>query len=232
MFAARKRYVPSGMRRGTSKRRYASGARRGAAAAPAPKARLSRGMSFRNQIFYFRRNASEQFIYMQPEGGNAPTFATAYQFQLNQLPNYQEFTALFDMYRINKVVVRLIPTATQVLVNSDANSEECPLAYAAIDYNDATSPADANEIKQYGNCRVWALNKYQTFVFCPRTASPVYRDGATNAYLMNPKKLFIDCNYADVPHYGIRLIVPGGQTRQVYRVRVESTFYLSFRNQK
>lgn len=229
MFAARKRYA-SGTKRGTSKRRPPSGFRR-AGGAVARKARVSRGAVFSN-LHHFRRNMSFDFIYMQPEGGSAPAYARGYQFQLDQLPNYTEFTNLFDMYRINFVVMRFIPTGTQVQTNVDGNGEEVPLMYVVIDYNDGSTPADENELKQYGNCKVMAINKPLTLKFRPRTASPVYRDGASAAYLQNDAKLWLDCNYANVPHYGVRLYVPGGTQRNVYRVRLECTFYVSFRNTK
>jgi len=231
MFAMRKRYAPSGARRGTSKRRPASGFRRAGGAAAAPKARLSRGAMFSN-MHHFRRNTSFDFIYMQPEGGSAPSYAQGYQFQLDQLPNYTEFTNLFDMYRINYVVMRFIPTGTQVQTNVDGNNEEVPLMYVVIDYNNAGVPADQNELKQYGNCKVMAINRPFTLKFRPRTATPVYRDGASSAYLQNDAKLWLDCNYADIPHYGVRLYVPGGTQRNVYRVRLELTYYVSFRNTK
>jgi len=169
---------------------------------------------------------------MQPEGGVAPAYDAGYEFKLNDLPNYQEFTNLFDMYRINFVVMRFVPTATQVLVNSDANSEEAPLIYTAIDYNNADAPGSADVIKQYGNCRVNALNVPFTLKFRPRTATPVFRDGVSSAYLQNPARLWIDCSYADVPHYGVKVYVTSGNTRQVYRVRIELTYYLSFKNTK
>lgn len=107
-----------------------------------------------------------------------------------------------------------------------------PLIYAAIDYNNASAPASANEIKEYGNCKVWAINRPWTIILRPRTASPVYRDAVGSAYLQNSPRLWLDCNYADIPHYGVRLFVPGGTTQHVYRVRLELTYYMSFKNTK
>jgi len=228
MFSSRKRWA-TGQKRGTSKRRYASGMRRGAAAAP--KARLSRSMTWSNN-HHFRRNCSFDFIYMQPEGGAAPAYTNGYVFRLDQLPNYGEFTSLFDMYRFNSVVMRFIPTATQLQTNTDQNNSEAPLLYCVIDYNNADAPASADELKEYGNCRVLPMTRPLSLKFRPRTATPVYRDAVSAAYLQNAPKLWLDCNYADIPHYGVRVYVPGGTTNNVYRMRIECTFYVSFRNTK
>lgn len=169
---------------------------------------------------------------MEPQGGAAVDFAYAYQFQLSYVPNSAEFTALFDAYRINKVVVKFMPTGTQVLVNSASNPEEAPICHAVIDYNDANAPTSADELRQYANVRTFPINKPQTFVFRPRTATPVYRDGLSAAYLQNSPRLFIDCSYADVPHYGMKVWVQGGNTVQVYRTRIEVIYYFSFKNTK
>ena len=42
----------------------------------------------------------------------------------------------------------------------------------------------------------------RTFKIRPRIAIPVYRDNIGAAYIQQPKQ-WIDCSYADVPHYGL-----------------------------
>ena len=62
--------------------------------------------SLSTPFFNAKRNCTLEFLYSYPEGGSAVSIGKGYQFQLSQLPNYNEFTALFDAYRINCVVVR------------------------------------------------------------------------------------------------------------------------------
>lgn len=196
-----------------------------------PRNRMSRGAIF-NRVYHFRRNTQTQFVYIQPEGGSAPNWAQGYQFQLNQLVAYNEFTQLFDMYRINMVIFRLIPTATQLNVQTDQNNAEAPLVYGAVDFNSAEAPASVDEMSQYGNVRVFPMTRPMTWKIRPRTATPVYRDSVSNAYIQNSPRLWIDGQYPDVPHYGLKLWVNGGTTNNVYRSRIEMTFYISFKNLK
>jgi len=187
--------------------------------------------SLSTPFFNAKRNCTLDFMYAYPEGGSAPSTGFAYQFQLNQLPNYQEFTALFDAYRINCVVLRMTPMNTVFKGNTDANNENTPTVYAAIDYNNADSPTSADEMKQYANVLVFPMYQSRNFKIRPRLAIPVYRPGATAAYIQQPKQ-WIDCNYADVPHYGLRVWVEAGQARNAFRTTIECTYYMTFRNLK
>lgn len=170
-------------------------------------------------------------MYAFPEGGSAPSAGFAYQFQLSQLPNYNEFTALFDAYRINAVVVRFNPMNTVFKGNTDSNNEDTPTVYAAIDYNNASVPTSADEMKEYANVNVFPMYQSRNFKIRPRLAIPVYRDGVSNAYLQSPKQ-WVDCTYADVPHYGLRVWIAAGQQRNAFKTTVECTYYMTFRNLK
>jgi len=187
--------------------------------------------SLSTPFFNAKRNCTLEFLYAFPEGGSAPNLGKGYQFQLDQLPNYQEFTALFDAYRINAVVVRFNAMNTVFKGNTDVNGEDTPTIYAAIDYNNAAAPTSADEMKEYANVQVFPMYQARTFKIRPRLAIPVYRDGATSAYIQQPKQ-WIDSNYADVPHYGLRVFVLAGQQRNAFKTTVECTYYMTFRNLK
>ena len=115
--------------------------------------------------------------------------------------------------------------------NTDANNEDTPIVYAAIDYNNAAAPTSADEMKEYANVLTFPMYQPRTFKIRPRIAIPVYRDNIGAAYIQQPKQ-WIDCSYADVPHYGLRVWVQSGQTRNAFRTNVECTYYLTFRNLK
>jgi hypothetical protein len=44
--------------------------------------------------------------------------AAYYSFHLDQLPNYTEFTALYNLYRLDKVVIKFIPTITAMTMQA------------------------------------------------------------------------------------------------------------------
>jgi len=187
--------------------------------------------SLSTPFFNAKRNCTLTSLTAFPEGGLAPSSGTGYQFQLDQLPNYAEFTALFDAYRINCVVVRFNAMNTVFKGETDENNADTPTVYAAIDYNGASAPGSADEMKQYANVNVFPMYQARSFKIRPRLAIPVYRDGATSAYIQQPRQ-WIDCNYADVPHYGLRVWIQAGQFRNAFKTTVECTYYMTFRNLK
>ena len=72
-----------------------------------------------------------------------------YSFSLDQLPNYTEFTNLFDQYRINKIVVKFIPNHNSSDVS--ASTQVISNFNSVIDPTDATAPATGAELYEYQN---------------------------------------------------------------------------------
>jgi len=154
-----------------------------------------------------------------------------YYFRLNQLPNYAEFTALFDAYRINKVVMRFIPQYNQINTNTNVGAPvTVPLMYTVIDYDDVTSPTGGVDLQQYASCKTMAGNKPFTMVIVPKTATPVYRNNVASAYLQNNPRQWIDCTYPDVEHYGVRFFMNPSLVLAQFSYTVEATFYIAFKN--
>lgn len=130
-----------------------------------------------------------------------------FDFKLSYLPNYTEFTTLFDSYRINYVSVKFVsgintantPVSTQYTL---------PQIYLYRDYDDASAPGSLNEVLQTEKFKVWNLAKTPNFKMglVPAVASSVYRSATQTAYNRRFKQ-WLDCGYADVPHYGLKIFV-------------------------
>ena len=188
----------------------------------AGRKRLSRGMYKQPSGYTFRRNCFMGEIQSQ----TVPVVG-GLVFALEHLPNYTEFTTLFDQYRINKVVCKFIPTANQLNVNTAPNTVTVPQIYTVTDYDSATSPSTVNEMMEYATVKAVSSNKPFTRVLVPRTASPIFRSGVTAAYMQNPARQWIDCNYHDVPHYGIRYYLMPSLANYSFVYRVEAVFYFT-----
>lgn len=74
------------------------------------------------------------------------------------LPNYTEFTALYDRYRINKVVLRYIRQFNAQVINFDINAPVTPTGtvlgrnprmFLIKDYSDASNLTSADEAREY-----------------------------------------------------------------------------------
>lgn len=123
-----------------------------------------------------------------------------YSFSLDQLPNYTEFTNLFDQYRINKIVVKFIPNhnssdvsvGTQVISNFNT----------VIDPTDATAPTSGAELYEYQNWRLTRGISAHTRVFTPASLDVVAT--ATTASANPTWKQWLATSSPDVKHYGLK----------------------------
>lgn len=163
--------------------------------------RLGVPRAMRASNHFFKRT------YTQEVSTSSGTAGLAREWQLALLPNYTEFTALYDQYRINCVVVRVVWRSSNVTMfeTNNNNSVGMPIMYDVIDLDDSTAPSSASDIQQYSKHHITpfsAVHRTRRLKIYPRTANTVYRTGATSAYGMARRGQWIDCNYADVPYYG------------------------------
>ncbi len=83
--------------------------------------------------------------------GTNPSFA-AFNFSLNDVPGYTEFTAIFSTYCIEQVEVWLRPEYT-VLSDASALSNSVNVdLFSAIDLVDGTAPTAVSDVEQYQSC--------------------------------------------------------------------------------
>lgn len=129
------------------------------------------------------------------------------------VPDYGEFTSLFDQWCIEKVELSIIPTFTN---QGGMNNRDIDLQnhVYAID-NDDAGVATASQLQQYANCKYTQLTEVlkngaprPLAVFKPRPAIAIYQTGATFAYGaldMSKKPVWIDVAYPTVPHYSFKM---------------------------
>ena len=92
---------------------------------------------------------------------------SAFDFRLNSLPNYTDFTNLFDMYRITKVEVEWLPEYTE-LTDASALSNSVNVRFnSAVDIADGSAPTSVSEVLEYGNVKSSGITKSHRSVFTP-----------------------------------------------------------------
>lgn len=156
---------------------------------------------------------------------------TALIFTLDQLPSYTEFTALFDEYYINKVQVKFI--ARNITSVTSPYSLVAAMLHTAIDYDDATAPGSITALQQYSTYRFTIATKSMTRTFRPKVSIAMYKTSANNAYGSSDKKLWVDCAYTDVEHYGLKFYMPVvAQSQAAFTYSVFVKYWISFRNTK
>jgi len=146
----------------------------------------------------------------------AATSYFAFSFKLSDLPNYTEFTQLFDEYKISKLQYKFLPGA---LTQNTLTTIATPTFMYAIDKDDATVPTSLDTLLQYPGVKIRNMDRGFTVSFVPRVAATFYNTAVTSAY--GSTVHYLDAANDGVPHYGIhggfgRSLIAGAYTYDVY----------------
>lgn len=211
--------MPSRLRRNAPRRRLLARLRR---------RRLGRGLG-RGRIGRFPRTPIHSFKrtwfnenYFST-GATGPTLA-GLNFRLDMLPNYTEFTNLYDMYRINKIVVKLIPKVSEVgMVLGATNNSAGIQIHSALDFDDSAAPTNVSQLTQYSTYKMTRGHNIHTRVFVPKCE--LSANGTANAA---PKAYqWLDTAHPDVAHYGMKLIIPTISANTIVYYDYSVTAYFS-----
>lgn len=202
-----------------------------------------------NKVMYTKRNGQNCYDYINGTGcseiiANSAGTGTVFNlgFRLADLPNFGEFTALYDQYRIRGVKVSFIPvsnvsTFTDVIGNNQpvqtvsGTGSYSVRSYSAIDYNiDNVGLTLLDEIREYNNMRWKPYNRIHSRYVRPKIAV------TTDQFLTMPgKQPWLPCenNGAFLVHFGLKFAVdPSPVPIGTILYKVESKYYLQFRQVK
>ncbi len=98
------------------------------------------------QIYRLRRSyeAGQVAIAATDSGG-------ARYFQVAALPDWTDFSNLYDMYRVSKITWKYVAYRC---AQPATTGEVFPTYLYALDFNDTTAPATASEVLSYGNAQI------------------------------------------------------------------------------
>lgn len=177
-----------------------------------------------SQVYYFKRFCKYSDI-------NVPNISPALGaliFRLDLLPNYTEFTNLYDQYKILGVAVTFLPKQTQsVSIGNVNNADASARIFTAIDYNDVNPPATVDELREYQNAKYTsALRRHTRYIRAPK----VQDQGST--YI--PGNPWIDTTSPGKYYFGLKYgIEPiNSSTTTSMNVGLELTYYLAFKQVK
>jgi len=160
------------------------------------------------------------------EGTIVATLSTttfgAFSFRLNEVPNYTEFTAMYDQYKINAISITFYPQLTGVTSYIGSTTIQNARFLTAIDLTDNTPPSQMDDLREYENCECHSAT--ETFT----------------VYISNPR--FIDSNGAlrtgylattspSTTYYGLKygLDILSPSAAGTYTYRCEAVYYMSFK---
>lgn len=156
-------------------------------------------------VYHFKRTQFYQNALSVSAAGT--DYAQAWTFALNLLPNATDFTNLYDMYMIKKVVWKLIPKITQDTLVAGTANQDLPQVHTAIDYDDTVPPASIQTLCEYQSHRMTRGNQVHTRVFVPKIEMGA--EGAAGSALIAPKAFqWIDSDNASAVHKGLKVYIP------------------------
>lgn len=184
-----------------------------------------------------------------------PTYFSR-DFSLEDLPASLELVALFDLYRINKIVFKATPRYSSNLIyqtaaftnptienagNTDAGGTNLlgasnmglPSLITVIDFDDVATPASTIELFEYSNVKKTLGSRDHVRTFVPRIkVDPAVTD-------LSVARKWVSTSNAELNHYGIKGCVENvpdlpeqGGLRPIFYVDLEVTMYISMRNTK
>lgn len=139
-------------------------------------------------------------------------------FKLNQLPNYSDFTNLFDMYRIARINVCYNPEYTELTDAAFVSNGVNVFFNSAIDLNDASPPSTVDQILQYQQLSSTSITKQHKRSWCPT----MLMGGLT------PCSCFLPTVNPNETHYCFKYAIPPTGIVMVFRARIK--FELEFAN--
>lgn len=156
----------------------------------------------------------------------------ALSFKLSDLPNYSEFTALYDEYRIKAVKIMFVPTMNVATANATSGTTAgfvpVPALYTWIDNDDNTAPTTITQGQQYQSFKCHGLlDRMRCRSVVPEVSTALYGSGGAFTSYGQVKNQWIDNNSPSVVHFGLKfgIINPANQGN----FDVVLTYYLEFR---
>lgn len=198
------------------------------------RSRVSRPMRAGSKVHGFTRTMNSSTITVDSVTG----YLGVQVFALSDLPSYTEFTSLYDQYQICAVKVEFTPKAGSAapLQSGTSGSVFFGSFHTAIDYDDNTPPASANELMQYGNYRRTRQQQKHSRYIKPAWLAQTYETALTTGYATQWKK-WLSTTDPSIPHYGLKIVADpvtytGTTSLLEMKYDVYIKYYLRFRSVK
>jgi len=155
-------------------------------------------------------------------------------FTLNSLPDYAEFTNLFDQYKICAIKQKFIFDKCSADANS-VTSSLLPNIYSVLDRDDDTALTAIDDYCQYDTLKMKRINNPFKRYFRPRMATAVYQ-GAFTGYAQGGN-MWVDTGSPGVEYYGhkwgIDATMEGGiGSHLLGTIKIFTTYYIKCRTLK
>lgn len=159
----------------------------------------------------------------------------ALTFKLSECNYFTRFTAIYDQYRIDKVIVTFRPAMGQVVnkpyddTTTGVLANACPRFVTAIDFDDNSTPSSLDELMSRSGSRTTLATKQQVRAFKPKRLIQVFRTLTTTGYMPDATNRFLDCAQTDIPHYGLKYALDTCSPIRAYIYEVDVKYHITFK---
>lgn len=190
----------------------------------------------------FKGSADAMTMLMASAGTPVQYGSLSLYFTLGDMPDYTEFTTLFDTYRLHHVTVKITPfwgdSATGAAV-AGTSAQTCVLWHHIIDRDDASLPtasdAGVATLREYESYQTLSLARGRAVVVQipqPLAAVAVYQASAFNAYGRTTPGQWLDAATPATQYFGYKAICEAnnsGANTALY-LKCEYTAYWELRD--
>lgn len=157
------------------------------------------------------------------------------QWALSDVHSYTTYQAMFDQYKINKVVVRFIPRSTETVTRDyNANQQGPPNLTAnfvcALQRDDDGLPNSYEAVRRLQGSRERKMTRGMKWVFRPSLLTQL-GPAANSGYSLAGSR-WINTKYPGILHYGLAWAIDSGSTTGVFAHDVQAMLHISFRRRK
>lgn len=192
-----------------------------------PRRRVALRSGSLRKTHYFKRSVYAPAALTIQNNGTSANGTITYNLQM--LPNYTEYTNLYDLYSLKMVVTEFIPQANvaQVAVMG------MPMIHTAIDYNDDSPPVALSDLLQYETYKSNRGTSVHKRVLRPKVAPEVYNSSVSSGYMTPMRSTWLATSSPAVPHfclkYSVSPLTTGGDPQTMY-IDIKHTYYFACRS--
>jgi len=176
---------------------------------------------------------------ISPDDNGLVQFGGVMKFQLDDVINPTDFTALYDRYKITGVKITFIPLANQAYaaLSTTGNSQTStlPTIVTAIDYDDSGVPNNSLTLLEKMDSKVRRLDKpFSVYIKNPKVSSTVNAEsGNVSAVISNAGYINTandDVNFRGFKFYIRDMYAPDSAGKQNSLIRIQTKYYLKFKD--
>lgn len=165
---------------------------------------------------------------------NATTTFGVETFELSDLPQYLDYIAIYEEYKIDKITYSFKALNNQAPVGNGISLSSLGMVHSIIDTNDALGPLSIQQMMNDSTYRCTRSNVNHTRTFVPKWLNNVA--GGISA---QSKTGWLNTSNFNISHYSFKWVFEGGLvggslpgTTTSFILEPIITYYMSFRNPK